>query len=204
MNDSFTFDPEKHEYRLGGVRLPSVTEIIAAVGATSDKSWMDPFYAERGKAVHTAIQLHLEGDLDEETLDDEVRPRFERWLRWWRKSGMSGGVVEKPMYSWRGFAGTPDLLEAPVLCDWKGSYEHGYRLQMGGYRLLLEDNGHIHPEEEITGKIVELGGKKDAKEHLIEPGEMFQLRDEFAAAHKLSMFLKRYGITKGEKRSWKK
>lgn len=141
---SFTFNPERHEYRLDGVRLPSVTEILHVAGMLPDYSFVEEFYSERGKAVHAAIALDLRGELDEGTVDEEVRPYLDRA----RKAlplmdihGVAGAEIETPRHC-SGVAGTPDLrFPAKRIIDWKcGEVEPGHVLQVAGYRWLCEDS----------------------------------------------------------------
>jgi hypothetical protein len=55
------FDEDKHEYRAGGFVMPSVTQVIRA----SVTGWgANPWYLQRGTAVHMAIRYHLEGRLN--------------------------------------------------------------------------------------------------------------------------------------------
>lgn len=75
---SFTFDRDRHEYLLDGRRLPSVTEIISEAGLLPSYEYVDDWYSERGTAVHEAIALDVRGELDEESVDEEVRPYLER------------------------------------------------------------------------------------------------------------------------------
>lgn len=146
---SFTFNPERHEYRLDGVRLPSVTEILHVAGMLPDYSFVEEFYSERGKAVHAAIALDLAGTLDEGSVSEEVWPYLER-ARWAVKFGFAQGlcsfpVVETPFYDpMNRFAGTPDLvadLSGPrptvVVIDWKtGAIEPGHSIQAAAYCML--------------------------------------------------------------------
>lgn len=68
-----TFAAETHEYRVNGRLVPSVTQILEAVGLIdySHIPWPTRQMAlERGRAVHEAIALDLAGDLDEESADE--------------------------------------------------------------------------------------------------------------------------------------
>lgn len=54
------FDEEKHEYSVGGIKIPSVSEILAPLSAERYgelNPWMLKAAAERGTAVHEACQL---------------------------------------------------------------------------------------------------------------------------------------------------
>lgn len=69
------FDAGTHAYTLDGQCLPSVTQVLAPLYDFS-RVRDDVLEAKRalGQAVHLACQLDDEGDLDESSLDDAVRP----------------------------------------------------------------------------------------------------------------------------------
>jgi len=83
-----TFDEESHTYRLGGARVPSVTQILAPL---SSFEGIPPHVLEAkrdlGQRVHFACQLDDEHDLDESSVEDDVRPYLEGWRRFLRESG---------------------------------------------------------------------------------------------------------------------
>ena len=59
---------------------PRVTAVIKAAGLIDDR-WFTDDLAERGTAVHLACQYLDEGDLDEGSLADDVRPRMEAYKK---------------------------------------------------------------------------------------------------------------------------
>jgi hypothetical protein len=132
---NFVFNDLTHEYFLDGKRMPSVTEIIAAV---IPRAWSpDPWYMERGTANHKAIALHLNGQLDESTLDPRIIGHFTAAKKFLAETGYGrGAIVERPMYSPHGFAGTPDLIAGGKLIDWKSSIEPTVEFQLGAYSIL--------------------------------------------------------------------
>lgn len=139
------FDADKHEYRLDGEPVPSVTQALHGAGMLPDYSRLDPFYRERGSAVHAAIHLDLRGELDEESVDEEVAPYLDRFRHWAAEVDLRPIWIEGPLACpvYR-YAGTPDCLGMSklglVLPDWKaGQYEPGHAIQVaGGYFPLLE------------------------------------------------------------------
>src|SRR3989337_565956 len=64
---------EKLVYRLNGVVIPSVTQIIKSSGMMG---WMpeDEYYRQRGQYVHDAIKMYFKGTLDIDALSEGVRP----------------------------------------------------------------------------------------------------------------------------------
>lgn len=139
------FDPERHEYRLDGELVPSVTQVLHHCGMLPNYNVLDPFYRDRGVAVHAAIHLDLRGELDEESVDEEVAPYLDRFRHWAAEVQLRPiwieGALACPVYR---YAGTPDCLgeskRGLLLPDWKaGQFEPGHRVQVaGGYFPLLE------------------------------------------------------------------
>lgn len=148
----FHFDKEQHVYTLDGRRLPSVTEIIEPIqaGYAGIPAHVLEKARARGEAVHLAVQYHNEGDLAVETLDIEIVPYFEAYLKFVADTGFKVLGTETAMYSipFR-YAGTPDLwgeigaeLWLPdikctaVTPPWTA-------IQTAAYRRLLEEyTGH--------------------------------------------------------------
>lgn len=63
------FDEQTHTYRLDGVVIPSVTQVLASM---SDFSWVNPAVLARkadiGRKVHKVCEWWDKDELDEETL----------------------------------------------------------------------------------------------------------------------------------------
>lgn len=140
------FDEEQHIYRINGRRAPGVTETLHAVRLLRDHSLTDPFYRERGTAVHKAIALDVLGRLDESTVDENVRPYLQRARGVLQTLDAVPLVVEKPMFDpILHYGGCLDILflarvlSSLVLVDWKtGPLEDGHDIQIGAYDGLLD------------------------------------------------------------------
>lgn len=149
MADVLQFDEADHVYTLGGRVLPSVTQIIAPL--RPDLTMIPPDVLERkralGVAVHLACQLDDDDELDEDALDDELRP----YLAGWRKFKADTGAVilmneQRLHHPTLGYAGTLDRLAelrmhagAPWLIDLKTSADPlpSYGVQTAGYDALI-------------------------------------------------------------------
>jgi len=77
-----TFTEKDHSYKLDGLKLVSVTQVLKEAGL-SDFSKVNPELLERaanfGTAVHKAIQLSVKGTLDMESLDTSLLPYLDQW-----------------------------------------------------------------------------------------------------------------------------
>ena len=76
------FDAAAHQYTLNGRRIPSVTQIL---GQVVDFSMVPPDILERkcaiGQALHNAIALEIENDLDHDSIDAAVLGYFIGWRK---------------------------------------------------------------------------------------------------------------------------
>lgn len=108
------FESSTHTYTWRGRVVPSVTQIL---GPFYDWSMVDRDLLERkrdiGVAVHAAVELDLEDNLDEASLDPACAPYFAAWKRFRAEMGFStadvGSVEERFYHPAIGYAGTPDL-----------------------------------------------------------------------------------------------
>lgn len=138
------FEPSLHRYTMDGVEIPSVTQVLESVGLI-DYSHIPPLTRqmalERGRAVHEAIALDLDGDLDEESADEAGVLGYVEAARAARAA--IGVLVadgwEQRVYHerWR-YAGTLDLRAGNVLVDWKTNQaEYWVRFQLAAYAACI-------------------------------------------------------------------
>lgn len=112
MLAELTFDEASHTYRFGGRLVPSVTQILAML---NDFSSVHPMTLELartfGTHVHSAVEMYIKGELDEESLDPALRPYLDGWIAFQADTGFE--VIESecrlistsPLY-----AGTADVV----------------------------------------------------------------------------------------------
>ena len=110
--------------------------------------------AARGTAVHKAIELLNDNDLDWDSLHPEIAPRVGAYQQFVLDSGWRHLHAEQMLYSHRGFAGQMDeigmLNKKRTLLDFKSSYEKdqaAWNVQTQAYLELWNEN---HPEVEIN------------------------------------------------------
>lgn len=147
---ALVFDEAKHEYRLDGVVLPSVTEICkflamdVAEGANREAR---DAAAERGHRVHEACTMHdFEGDECE--IDGDIVGYVEAYAAFKRDYQIKEWLLyEHPMASLeRFYAGTLDRVGymdgCPTIIDIKSGStvsKLSWAAQLKGYELLLRD-----------------------------------------------------------------
>ena len=160
-----TFDPEKHEYRYKGARLPSVTEILLDMGLI-DSTWFTEEGRNRGKLVHRIIHWHILGELDEDSIDPDLRGYFDAFLNFQNDSKLEIESAERPLFheTYR-FAGTPDIIGClnghNAVIDIKSGAVSGWvALQLSGYEILAN-----HPSIERFSLQLFPGGKYKLTHH---------------------------------------
>lgn len=147
------FDEATHTYTVGGVVVPSVTQILAPL---NDLSFIKPevlqYKRDLGTAVHKATELYDMGELDEESVADVVRPYLDAWIRLRRELPFEIlGMEERVFHPAHRYAGTYDrqvLLEGKrCIFDLKtGAMYPSYGPQTAAYKNAVE---------KMTGKRIE-------------------------------------------------
>lgn len=112
--EKFRFDQSDHSYYLGEKRLIGVSEAIQTAGL-KDFSKIAPDVLEharqRGTAVHAACHYLDDGDLNWDTVAQEIDPYLRAWERFKADTGVVINETEHPRYhATLGFAGTPDRV----------------------------------------------------------------------------------------------
>ncbi len=141
-----------HQYFLadGGViqaELPALTNILKAVGVIDDR-WYKPEHAERGKAIHRALEVI---DLYETGLGKPldwatVEPEFLGWIEAYQKFKENYNPtflwhdIEEPTYNKQFlYACTPDRVFGTTLMDIKtGAPAPWHQLQLTGCAAALQ------------------------------------------------------------------
>ena len=148
--DQLTFDPQTHIYRLNDVPIPSVTQIMQPLSRHKyrdiDEETLN-HAAERGTAVHSAIEFYDRYGLDE--CEEKARPYFEAYLAWHRQ--YKPQVISNEQITWHKnllYAGTVDMLaeigDKVTLVDFKTTATISDMLttvQLEAYRRALETHG---------------------------------------------------------------
>lgn len=119
--------------------LPHVTEILRDAGLV-DVSFVRQEHLDRGSAVHAATHYHDEGDLDVESLDESVRPRFDGYLRFLRDCNPEILAIERYVENQDlGYCGTLDRIvriggelgvldiKGAIVSPWHGVQCEAYR-----------------------------------------------------------------------------
>ena len=143
------FNKERHEYKLDGVILPSVTQVIKSAGLVDD-TFYDDYSCQRGSAVHLATALYDEGTLDESTVADEIKGYLVGWVKFLKESKFKPEAIEKRLshqiYSYAGTIDRIGLLNGrQVICDIKtGALMPTVGVQLAAYKNLTEADNNTY------------------------------------------------------------
>jgi len=139
-----TFLEEGHQYRIEGVSVPSVTQVVDQLhnftGSHDATAAM-----ERGTLIHKACELFILGILDWSTVDESIYPEVRTFAEWWEESRFKSllveGLVGSEQYM---FAGRLDLFgvwkTGLALIDFKTGNEYpAYKFQTAGLEVALQE-----------------------------------------------------------------
>ena len=140
------FDPATHTYRIGNIRVPSVTQVLSAAGMTNGAYWTTEA-RDRGTYVARATEIYDRDpdDFDWDGVDEDKVGYVRAWEKFKRESGCEIVACEAQVYSEAyQFAGTLDRIirwhGSLTLIDIKtGSPADWHPLQTAAYRMCVDD-----------------------------------------------------------------
>ena len=139
------FNAENHEYKIDGIRAPSVTQIIPA---PEHLQFIRNLEEKRlqGTERHEKIKMFFDlgGYEEPQEWDDTELQTFSDLIH--DNKFLLGDLIvyEKPMYSVKyHFCGTPDAVFENALVDFKSSMVNKTHsaLQFAGYSIMIEELG---------------------------------------------------------------
>jgi len=141
------FVPATHEYRVDGVPMPSVTQLLDDAGLTPDYAAVPPAVLQHARArgihIDACCDLLDADDLDWRSVHPEALPYVEAWLAFREYEGFTPVAAQVPLYHPSyGYAGTADAVGLlpgghPVVVERKSTAKMAatYALQTAGYAL---------------------------------------------------------------------
>ena len=145
------FDEEKHEYSIGGQKLPGVTTILKRCGII-DTKWFTEGGMENGKRRHYLTELYDKGTLDWSTISEEDMPYLQAWILYLKDFRPKVVAMEEVLYHKDLlYCGTADRLTDEngeyVFIDLKsGAPLVWHNLQLILYGLAFESLVGIRPK----------------------------------------------------------
>ena len=190
----FTFDAETHTYRLGGLELPSVTQVLREMGFVDDR-YFNANARALGVHVHQCCALLASKSLDWSSVHSDALPRVKAFEKFVLETGFQVHQAETPMYSERlGLAGTADLIGTMsgclcILDEKSGAAQAHHALQLGGYHSLAADFGGLYATR-LYGLYLQPNGRYKMQEYKLTDS-VFAF-NTILNAHKLRST---YGVT---------
>lgn len=189
------FYEDTHTYTLDGKIVPSVTQVINAVGLYEfefvNRNTL-AVAAERGLIVHECIEFFERGELDETSIDPELRGYFEAYLECRKVYFPQGPIaIEERVYSEQyQYAGTLDQeFSGGWINDIKtGAPSPTHGLQLTGY--WLAKHGKTKKPTRLTGTYLQPGGRFRLKDYPYEPGAWLAVLADYRWRHKYNLLKK--------------
>lgn len=178
------FDDVAHEYWLGDRRLPNVTSVLQAENFTPSHEWVDPWYLERGAAIHRATELYDKGVLDEGSVDPRIRGYVESYKKFLHTP--YAGIELRLCDPIAGYAGTLDRLTVDgVLIDIKsGTAQAWHVFQLGGYFGLCKggSGGVVTPIVQAHSLLLQKDGSPPKVGRVYTLADLIDARQTFLCA----------------------
>lgn len=142
------FNEALHEYRVGGILTPSVSQILKANGLMENFRHSETAL-NNGTAIHRALELHDLGKLDESSLDPRLKKCLILWDNFKKEIGVSVVLgTEERVHFGVLYAGTIDRVLSlrngrKMILDFKsGNPQPWAALQTAAYTLAYDLNKH--------------------------------------------------------------
>lgn len=146
--NSIEFNEKLHEYRVGGIVTPSVSQILKANGLM-DNFRRSETKLSNGTAIHRATELHDLGKLDERSLDPRLKKCLILWDNFKKEIGVSFMLgIEEKVHFGVFYAGTIDRViklrnGRKMILDLKsGNPQPWAALQTAGYAMAYDLECH--------------------------------------------------------------
>lgn len=148
--NAFVYNEETRIHTLGGIEIPSVTNIVAPIGVDYSRIPQGVLRQKRelGINFHRCIELFLKNDLDEDSVDEALEAPMRQFKEFWTDDEFKDRKppmfleIEKPLCNKKlKYCGKPDLITEDTIYDWKlRKYDPvSDPIRMAGYELLLPD-----------------------------------------------------------------
>lgn len=154
-SDEFYFDEATHTYYLHGEKIPSVTQILAALGVLPVPPKATEYHRKKGSLIHLGCEYVDRGTWNEEGTTEELRPYIHAYELFTEEYGFEPELSEHATFS-------PILRVAGMLDRWgtyhrkthrprclvdfkTGSLDPGHYIQIALYEILL-----LHREKKTT------------------------------------------------------
>lgn len=161
-NDIFEFDKTTHTFKLNGIKIPSVTQILDSAGFNEGikfipKDVLDAA-SDLGTKVHRTTEMYDKNILDVDSLHPVLRNYLTQWIKFRKDFDFVPSEIELIKYhSLYKYAGIIDRIGASrgklTLIDIKsGIYVKSHEIQTAGYEILYNEN--LSPKDHIKQRLL--------------------------------------------------
>lgn len=143
-----TFEEEQHKYKLDGITIPSVTQILKDSGLI-DLSFVDKELLEQkadiGHKAHATTELYDKNDLNIEALHPLLKSYLDAWIKFRNECEFIPTLIEgkyfHPLYRYAGRIDRVGTLQKDLTqLDIKSGVPHrAYAIQSAAYTELYND-----------------------------------------------------------------
>lgn len=174
------FDPEKHEYRINGNRVPGVTQVLTdLIPGYRASDW----YLQRGRAVHACAAMVAKGIEFEH--DPRIAGQVQAVRKFFREVQPEVLEIEQQVYSMKHlYAGTTDLvaiIKDPLIVDYKARLTDSTIYQCAAYALAIPGKVHygvgVELHEDGTYKMSEIWDLKRATQEWLAMLTTYRIRE---------------------------
>jgi hypothetical protein len=147
--NNLVFNEQLHQYKLDGIVIPGVTEILTTAGLINF-DFVSPdvleYSADLGKKVHSTTELYDRQDLDVTTLHPTLISYLESWIKFKKAYNFIPYGIETqyfhPVYKFAGRLDRVGYIDAGgymALVDIKsGVKAKHHEIQTAGYKILYD------------------------------------------------------------------
>jgi hypothetical protein len=146
---NLTFNDEKHIYKLDGLVIPSVTQIMHGSGLV-DLEWISQEILDNtsdlGKKVHKTTELYDKETLDVKVLHPTLKNYLDGWIKFRKDFNFTPAEIELQLFhELYKYAGRIDRIgligkELTLLDIKSGTKQKSHQIQTMGYKLLYDQN----------------------------------------------------------------
>ena len=138
------FDKENHKYfNHENIEVPAISNLLKHFGILDDRFYK-PGSAQKGTYIHAAIELYLNGTLENYSIDPIALPYLEQFKKWKELSNFEPKYTETHLIHNLGFGVTPDWIGTMnnklILVEGKtGGVSKWIKLQIAAQKMAIEE-----------------------------------------------------------------
>ena len=175
---------ENHRYTLDDKKMDGLTSTIGEAGLIS--GYGSDWYKQRGSFVHTATEYWDKGELDESTVDPQIKGYLESWKQFRKDQNYTPTHIEYQIYHPELMVGMKiDRLPGPI--DLKaGVHEHWHILQIAVHWATLMCHGMY----DLAKSPQDVYLDPDGGPPKVKPYKTSEMRDAFKVYASMLIYLR--------------